>query len=250
MPDDFGSNQPPLIEALHDDHADLEKRRDELIAAAERVPEITTPDVANKVADFVKQVQACIKNAEAKRVDAKEPHLKASREVDGFFKGITDPLAVAKAAVERKLTVWQRAQAAIEQKRRDDEARAAREAAEKAAREAAEREATMKSSADLDGAVEAAAVAEQARKDALDAQRAADAKAADMSRARGDFGAVASLRTFWDFSDLDIAALDLEALRQHFPVDAREKAVRSFIKAGGRELRGVRIFENTQTVVR
>ena len=63
-------------------------------------------------------------------------------------------------------------------------------------------------------------------------------------------GSVSSLRTFWDFADLDPDMLDLEALRHHFPAEAREKAVRSFIKAGGRELRGVTIYESTTSVVR
>jgi hypothetical protein len=82
------------------------------------------------------------------------------------------------------------------------------------------------------------------------AARAAVVTAAELSRSRGDYGSVASLRTYWDFADLERAALDLETLRSHLPQDALEKAVRSYVKAGGRELRGVRIFENTQAAVR
>ena len=49
---------------------------------------------------------------------------------------------------------------------------------------------------------------------------------------------------------LDRDALDLSTLRPFLPLDALEKAVRGFIRAGGRELKGVRIFENTATSVR
>ncbi len=71
-----------------------------------------------------------------------------------------------------------------------------------------------------------------------------------MSRQRSDYGAVASLRRFWDMDDLDRETLDLATLRPFLPLDALEKAVRAFIKSGGRELKGVRIFENTATSVR
>ena len=46
------------------------------------------------------------------------------------------------------------------------------------------------------------------------------------------------------------AEIDLESLRTHLSQDAIEKAIRSFIKSGGRELKGVTIFENQKTVVR
>ena len=52
------------------------------------------------------------------------------------------------------------------------------------------------------------------------------------------------------FDEIDRASLDLEALRVHIPADGLETAVRSFLKAGGRELRGTRIFETTVATVR
>ena len=72
-----------------------------------------------------------------------------------------------------------------------------------------------------------------------------------MARTRGDVGALATLQTFWDFDPLTLnrAELDLEALRQHLPADAIDKAIRSFIRAGGRDLRGVHIFENQKARV-
>ena len=43
----------------------------------------------------------------------------------------------------------------------------------------------------------------------------ADAKAAELSRTRSDYGSVASLRSHWTGKLEDRATLDLEALRQH-----------------------------------
>ena len=91
---------------------------------------------------------------------------------------------------------------------------------------------------------------ETASADLVKAAQAAAVKPAELSRTRGDYGAVSSLRTQWVFDEIDRASLDLEALRFHIPADGLEKAVRSFIKAGGRELRGTRIFETTVATVR
>jgi Skp family chaperone for outer membrane proteins len=99
-------------------------------------------------------------------------------------------------------------------------------------------------------------LARQAEGDLALAQKRVAAKPAEFSRARGDLGAVASLRTFWDFKDLDRTALDLEALRTHLPLDALEKAVRSYIRANfapghpGVQIAGVAIYENTVSAVR
>ena len=53
---------------------------------------------------------------------------------------------------------------------------------------------------------QADADARQADADAVVAERAAKAKAAQLHTTRGDYGSSSSLRTFWDFADLDRAA--------------------------------------------
>jgi hypothetical protein len=108
----------------------------------------------------------------------------------------------------------------------------------------------MRDQASLDAAVQAEQAAETARADLARAEQAATVKAAELSQTRGEYGSLSSLRTVWTFDGLDRDGIDLEALRQHFPSDGLEKAVRAFIKAGGRDLRGVRIFEATTAVVR
>lgn len=265
LPPIRGSNNPPpdanpLLERLTEEAAPLAKRRDELLAACERVPDVDSDEIAGKVADLIKLVTACSKNAEAARISTKEPFLASGRLVDSFYKRITDPLDKAKKLVEHRLTLWQRAVAEAERKRREEAERLARDAAAAAAKAAREAEAAMRTQAGLDAAVEAAERARVAAADAVVAERAAQAKPAELSRTRGDVGAVASLRTWLDFTDLDMSEVDLEKLRAYISPDAIEKAVRSFIRvgadalrkevgAGSQPIRGVKLFENSGTRV-
>lgn len=255
MDNTIGHNNPPegddITLRLEEAHADLTARRDELVAGEARVPEhIENEDIAGKAADFVVQIQKCVKNSDALRVKEKEPFLEGGRRVDGFFKSVSEPLNAAKRKVEARLTVYQKEKAAEERRIREaEEARARKEAErlEKEAREAAEK---LEREEELAKAVAAERAAQEARAKASRAERIAAAPAADVSRTRSSEGSVSSLRTTWEFRNMERARLDLEALRQHLPEKALEQAVRSFIKAGGRELDGVEIYEDHQTVVR
>ena len=254
-PASLGHNSGAMADSLRGDltekHAGVRARAAELLAAAERVPAtIDSDDLAGKVGDFIKQLTACTKAADGARIAEKEPHLAAGRVVDGFFRAIIDPLDAAKKNIERRLTAYLREKADAERRERERIAAEERARAEEARRAAAEAERKAQDEAGLQAAIDAEQQRKQAEADAEAARKASEAKAAELSRNRGDYGSVASLRTYWDFADLDRAALDLEALRQHIPTDALEKSVRAFIKAGGRELRGVRIFQNTQAAVR
>jgi hypothetical protein len=240
-----------MREYLGEEIAGLAARKAELLGSVARAPAtISDEETAGKIADLTKLIAACIKNAEADRVARKESFLEGGRVIDGVFRGITEPLIRGKADIERRLTLYQREVAEIERRRREFFAQVERAEADRLAREAAEREAAAQTEANIDEAISADALAQQRQADAVAAQKAAEANPAELSRQRSDFGAVASLRRFWDAEGIDRDTLDLETLRPHLPLDALEKAVRSFIRAGGRELRGVRIFENTATTVR
>ncbi len=257
----IGGNLPPSDKTLLEEviaqrvedlpaiYDTLTARRDELLASVERAPEIVENDEHNKAfATLAKLLAALTKKAETERVGEKEVMLNGGRGVDGFFKQITEPVKKAKSTLETRQTEWQRKVAAEERRRRQEEERLAREEAEKLAQEAAKREQEARDAKSLDDAIAAEEAAKQAAADAEVAAKAAAAKPADLSRTRSDEGAVASLRTWWDFRDLDRDKVDLELWRQHISIDALEKACRSFIKAGGREAPGVVIFENSRTV--
>lgn len=253
----IGHNQPKpptpeeIRELLADENADLIRRRDELLDAVQRVPEtIEAEDTCGHVSDFVKQISAAAKMADTRRVGAKEPYLAGGRTVDGFFKTIAEPLDKAKKTINARITEFLRRKEAEERRAREAAERAARESAEAERREAERMAREAADDAALDAAIEAEHRAKQAEADRLAADKAAHVKAAELSRTRGDYGAVASLRTTWDFEGLDRKAIDLETLRNHLPQDGIEKAIRAYIKAGGRELRGCRIYERTSAAVR
>lgn len=231
----IGDNQPPRAAALQDElsarHLQLAARRDELLEAMKRAPEkVTDDETAGRVGDFIKQIMACHKNAEATRVAEKEPHLESCRVVDGWFKKITDPLASAKKAMEERLNKYLVAKAEAARREAEEKARREREEAERLAAAA-----TTDKQLDV-------AIAHEAAADA--AAVTAQAKPAELSRTRGDFGAVASLRTTWDFEVTDISAVPAEFLM------VNDVAVRGSIKGGRRVIPGIRIFEKQTAVVR
>ena len=67
---------------------------------------------------------------------------------------------------------------------------------------------------------------------------------------RTDLGNLLSPTHRWEFRDLDPEKIDLSTLRRYLPRDAIEKALRAFIRDGGREIDGAVIFENTSSQVR
>jgi hypothetical protein len=269
---DTGGKLKVLQEVLRDflleDFAELIARKQELLGSVGRAPlVIADAEACERMAELQKQIRACHKAAEAKRVDYKEPFLTGGRTVDAVAKReITDPLDRSSVEIGKRLTVWQRKVAEEERQRREAEARrqaeeaaAAEAEAQRLAAEAAEREADATTEEELEAAIAASEqaagageLADQARNDLVAATRHVEAKPAELSRVRTDLGAVASLRTFWDFdpATLDRSSLDWDMLAAHISTECIEKAIRSFIRAGGRECGPkLRIFENTASRV-
>lgn len=256
---------------LEERHGKLIARKAELLAAGARVPDvIEDEETASRAADFARQIAEAIKHAEGSRVDAKEPFLAASRAVDGFFKAISDPLATLKNAVARKLTSYQtkvaeerRRAAEAEARRKREEEERARAAAAEAERQRLEAEAAAaraRKPETEERAQEKAAVAEQQREESAVAAvvagteaRQAEAIAAqsstDLSRTRGQYGAVASLRKRWvhevvNIDDVPRAYLKLDdaALREHIRVTKKGEVPAP--------IPGIRFVEEAQSVVR
>ena len=232
----MGDNLPesevdPLLDRLREDHAELIRRRDELLGGIDRAPErITDEETAGKMADFVsEQIDKFLKASKAIHQNEKAPFLAAGRTVDSFMHTLIDEIEKGKVRLNAVRKKYADAKAAEERRRLEEEARKAREEAQRLEREAAERAAAMSRDEDLAAAVRAEEAAEQARLDAQKAAKDAAAKPAVLGRSRGAYGGLTTLKQFWDFADLDRDRLDLEALRQHLPEDALEKAIRSLI---------------------
>lgn len=252
----IGDNRPPddvdpLTGRLAEEYADLKHAAEQLDieASVHYDGPIENDLTAGRYTDFIGTLHTHIKLAEKHRVGEKEPFLVAGRTVDAWFKAITEPLQKADKVVNERLRAYQIRKANEERHAREEIARRERERAEQEATEAARLAAAVTDEHQLEQAVQAEELARLAAEEADRAKKEAEVKAAEISRTSGN-RAQSSLTTFWDFSDLDRKILDLEILRSHIPLDALEKAVRAYIRAGGRELRGCRIFENYRTQVR
>lgn len=252
----IGDNNPPsdeqvFLSELEGRNASLLERRTALLEAATRVPEtIEDAEVAGKAADFIKQLTAAEKAADRARTEEKAPYLQRGKWVDAWFKGpAVAGIAEVKKAITARLTAYQREEARKERERREAEERRQREEAERARREAEEKAAAAQTEGDLDAAVRAEEEAAEAQAAAERAERDAQAGAADMSRQHSAAGTVASLRTSIRCTAWRRPDLDLDALRPYFADADIEKAIRGYIRAGGRELRGATIEEISESRV-
>ena len=81
-------------------------------------------------------------------------------------------------------------------------------------------------------------------------QVAQAARPNELAQSRGASGSLSSLRTVWVGEVISIESLDLNALRFHISQDALQKAVNSFVKAGGRKIHGAKIYEESSVVTR
>ena len=248
----IGHNNPPantpedLRDELQHRHAALLEKATDLLNAGSRVPETVADDnEAAKITVFIKQIANAAKGLEAARVDEKQPYLNLGRAVDGFFGSVKEQLDTLSRKAKRPLDAYLKAKA--DEERREREARAAeerRQAQEQA--NAAAALAQLGATAQAESTLQVAAQTE-ARAVTLEVSARIAAK---LARVRADEGSASSLRTRWVGEVTDRAALDLEALRHHLPADALQKALNAYIAAGGRELRGARIEQKSEAVVR
>lgn len=254
MPAPIGHNFPPrddeiLQEKLAEKNEALLARHSELLAAVDRLPAKCDDDeMAGKLGDMIKLLMHCEKTLETNRVGEKEPFLTLGRVVDGFFKKYTSSLDTAKAKVNRVLTPYL--------KWKEDEARrVAREQqqaqikeAQRLADEAAAQDAAKMKDAATQTLNEAAAMEKQAAK----TQETVEAKAADLTRTRGDMGSVSGLVTKWVADQIDYETIDLEALRPFLSRAEIDKAAQTFARTvrNTKSLRGATIHEVSEARVR
>lgn len=224
----IGHNQVPELASSTDE---LKSRADELLAAEARVPAELDQATVGRAADFVKQINDALKKGEAKRKDVKAPYLLAEGMIDSAFRAITSPLAALKTRMETKIGDFQRKAADAERKRREEEAR-------KAAEEAAKAAAAVSTQTDLEEAIKREAEAKRAAE-------AAAVKPIELSRQRGDFGSLATIKTTWEF-EIENATL----VPREYCVPS-ESLIRAAVRAGGvRAIPGLRIYQREQTVIR
>lgn len=90
---------------LAEANARLLVRRDELLAAFDRVPlMLRTDDEATRAKRFAEQLRAAANEAEAERRKDQRPFLDGSKAVKTFFDGVSKPLGECLRQVEARLT--------------------------------------------------------------------------------------------------------------------------------------------------
>jgi hypothetical protein len=232
----IGDNNPPPAELARDEFntaldAALKRRGltrarfNELVEQAGRA-QATDDETTGRCGELVKSLRAAIKLIEEIHAEIKEPYLSAGREVDGLKKVLVGPLEDAKRSVEAKQGTYLREQ---EAKRQAEERR--RRAIEEEQRRVAAEEAARNAPTGADEFLQDAGVLPIA------------APVEEQEPIRGDFGAAVSGQKVWmgevtDYNAAFAAVSDNAKVRE-----AIDKAVAGMIRAGSRQIAGVRIFE-------
>jgi hypothetical protein len=247
-------NRPPLIEPdqLKRDFAHLEAELQKLEAV--EFPTVIEDDedietctkLANDLIDFRKKT-------EVQRKEATRPLLDAGEIVNDYFKhGLQYRALVRQERIELIAKVYLKKKAERERVAREAAALKARLEAEEAQRklaeaaaasQAAQQEAADQNATSVMPMLKAAETADALTAFANKASGAAVAPVSELSRSRTAAG-MAGLKSVWTFEVTDWEALDLNALRPHLTRAAIEAAMRAFVKDGGREINGARIFED------
>lgn len=158
-------NEADLLDDLKTRYPDVEKRMDELEAAAKTFPErITDDENAGKLQDLLRQMSVAKAQWKSTRGVEKRPWDGLAKVVMNFFGSKEEKIDELVAKLKPVHTRYLEDKAEEERIRREDAARKQREEADKAAKAAAEAE--ERRLAAVKAEEEANARAEQARKDA------------------------------------------------------------------------------------
>ncbi len=251
-----GHNQPPadadpLRDRLTEEYQTLTARRTELLDRVSKVPAVIEDEkTCEDVSDFIKQLKLAAKVADEHRGDEKRPHIDANETIQSFFMAIVDPLKAAAKKLQFRTKAYNEIKLEAERKAAAELERIAREEAEELARKAAEAEQNATNDEQIADAIIAGEEADKALVTADKAEKATHNTVNNFSRTKSEAGTTSSLSTFWNFRNLDMAAIDLEALRPYINQDAIEKAIKDAIRHDVRDIKGVDIFEDSKSTVR
>lgn len=249
MTDMIGHNNPPsdaeiLAKKLAEENEKVLTRAKELKEAAKKIPEkIEDDETAEKAVTMIKLLSNCNKALEDARTKAKEPFLAQGRMVDTFFKAHKESMDTASLKAKKPLDEYLKEKHRLEQVRLAEAEALKRQEAQNLMAVAA-----VVAESDV-------GAAEVAFEDALEAEISSNKMAvasqstSGLVAARSEVG-TAALRTRKVGEIVDISKLDLEALRFLIPIPALQTALNGYIRAGGTELKGAKIYDETTTMVR
>lgn len=271
----IGGNRPPIDEQVVIDLAEalaaegLTARISDLIASAGRAPNITSPEIAGRYADLIKQMVAATKAVEAEREKLNRPLLNAQRALKGRADAVVAPLKDAETSARAKVAQYDREQAEIERRQREA-AEAERRRLQAIADEQARQERLR-----LQAIADEEARQERLRLQAIeDARAAAEAREAaqvvveaeivevaaplveisvpepERSAIQGDMGAKVARVTTWKHEIISVRQLPDSILKHAKVIEALDKVIAAQVRGGTREMKGVRIFSETSTAIR
>ena len=245
------NNPPPLKEILAANYAHFTHEIEAIAERANKAPKaVKSDDDLDAVGVIVKDARAMAKRVDTARKDEKEPYLQAGRDVDAFFKALTERLDRIASVLEDRATEYQRAKAAEARRKAEEEARKLREA-EEAARRKAEEAAAAGRAAIAD---RAEAKAETLADKAAEAERLAEARAADLARARGASGTLASAKTVTKVRIVDLALVQssMGPLGPYIDSEMIQKAANTWLRVtkGKGSIPGLEVYEDVRATFR
>lgn len=269
-------------ERLRLEYDSLDREVSEVLDEARALPkEVEDEETANLYTTVITRMTDLDKKIEGFRQAEGTQWLRKKTACDSFFFGFAERIFRRKKTdnaggadiLQARLHAYNEKRRLEEQRRRDEEARIAREAEEKARRErealereqreAEERAARARKAANKEAAEKAAREAEEAaarvreqeelaRAQRQETEAAARAKPADMVRERHAGGAMNTMKMVWHVEIEDSMALDPVALWPFVHEDAKLKALRAWSKTTQyrKPMKGAIIEERAETVVR
>ncbi len=266
-------NRPPLVTLteLRSDYGHYLEQLDHMKLSALECPvEINSDDISGRWQEWIKDLDKVVKSTEASRVDAKQPFLAAERSIDGFFKGLQDDISKVRRDVANIVASYLTRKRDAERARLEAEARKKREEEERLRQEAADRAEAARKAEERNRPTEAdnkqlqadiaSQKADEAASQAAAAEKQSHAKSADLARTRSAGGALGTLGDHWDFEITDIALVKGAPIWAYITHDAKEKAVRAYMRANApktvtpgqdwQPLAGVRFFRTSKLQVR
>lgn len=140
----LGHNNPPdpieiLRAHLTETYSEMMKRCQDLLTLDGRLPASMDDEWEAKISETIKSCTKFIRSSEVSRLEANDPHRALIAATDAFFKGMSDKVDTLKGKMSKDyLTPYQQDKADREKRRREEEARIAREKAEEEERKARE----------------------------------------------------------------------------------------------------------------
>jgi DNA repair exonuclease SbcCD ATPase subunit len=243
--------------------------RDDLLARAVAVPDITDTASANAAAAVLVNLKNFSREIEASRKDVKAPVIDIGKQIDALASDLTARVEAEAARLGKLLGAWQAMQNALqkeqqrkawlaEQEIKRKAAEAERIAAEELAKKQRELEAKAARARTTEGAERAALELAQAERKAAEAQqRRIDEQAAALVAAQAAVTTVAakpegvSTRTEVCYEVTDVVAL-YEAAPYLVRLDVNTAALKQALKTlrADQHLPGVRHWTETRSIVR